>query len=206
MAGGPAYTEIEDGRIREFFARRVSSRAIAADLGRSVQSVRHRIKHLGLRHTNWFWTPDEDAKLRNLAAAHVPVEEIATMLSRTISSVRKRQFDLDIPRDNRKTRLAKRYGVEVLANGKDPVVILAEIREAEEHQRKIAAAEQQVKINAMLDEMERGLSAGCDRAFMFTAALVGGATLQAIGDRVGLTRERVRQVIEERAAKATGSG
>lgn len=203
MARGRQYTEQEDEKIRELFAKRVSARGIGAILNRTAESIHGRMHYLGLRR-KWHWSPEDDNQLRALGLANLPDKEIAIAMERTVSGVRRRLFDLGVKRDARKTRLAVRYGVDVIANGKEPAQILAELREAEELQRETANAERQAKIDRLLNEMERGLTAGCDRAFMFTAALVGGATLQAIGDRVGITRERVRQVIEKRAANANG--
>lgn len=202
MPKGPLFTPQEDEQIRSLFAKRISARGMAAILNRPVDSIQSRTRNLGLRRP-WGWSPDHDEQLRSLSEAHVPVHEIATILDRTQAAVRKRCMDIGVKHDARKTRLAERYGVGVLANGKDPAVLLAELREAEETKREAEATERSAKIEKLLDEMERGLTAGCDRAFMFTAALVAGATLKGISDRVGITRERVRQVIEARAEKTT---
>lgn len=204
MPKGPLYTPQEDAQIQALFDKRVTVRGIAAATGRSKSSVQGRMHHLGLMR-KWAWTAEDDSQLRAFAAAHLPDNEIATIMNRTVAAVRLRTHLLGIKRDGRATRLAKRYGVAVLANGKDPAALLAELREAEEQKHVAAEAERRSKIETLLDEMERGLVAGCDRAFMFTAALVAGATLQVIGDRVGLTRERVRQIIEARNCKSNGS-
>ena len=202
MAKGRLFTVEEDETIRRLFDGGHRPRAIAEAINRPISAVKYRAKYLGLRRFSiWRWSAEDDQKLTALCLAHVPTNHIAKQMQRTISAVHKRAFDLGIKRDNRKTRLATRYGVEILASGKDPVVILAELRELETQRQQAERAAHQAKVDALLSEMQRGIEAGLDRGFMFTAALVSGATLQAIGDRVGVTRERVRQVIENRAAQ-----
>lgn len=189
----PSWTNAETEILRANY--HLNSNELAKLLpARSISAIqRHRLE-LSLYRINKF-TPEDDATITADFNASVPIEEIAAKLNRTSGSIRQRIFHaLKLHRDSRKTKLVKKFGVECLTISDDPNVIRQIF--INEATKKLAAdrLEYETKILAVLDAMDGALASGADRKTEFQAALAAGATLQGIGDRNGITRERVRQI------------
>ncbi len=147
------------------------------------------------------FTPEDDAIIREDYLNHVDTIETARKLNRSNGVIRQRIFALRLSRDGRKTKLAQKWGHDVLGLSDDPSEIqriMAERTAAEKAQRD---AEHKAKVERALDAMDKALADGVDRKLAYQAAMMGGATLQAIGTREGITRERVRQVVSDVKAK-----
>lgn len=194
------YTPHEDDIIRRLYVeQKVPCADIAVLLGRSAGSVQTRVVSLGMRrYSNKRFTTEEDEKIRAMFIADKPVEEIADETGRTISSVRKRVFDMRLRRDGRRVKLQKRYGIEI-PPGQDAIAAIRQMREQTEQESARRDREHKERVARVLDEVETGVRAGLSRTFLFRAAMADGATLQAIGDRFGISRERVRQLVARAA-------
>lgn len=194
-----SWTPEQDEALRAGIAARRSSREMVVDLGHTESAINSRRKTLGLKTFSMRRFSDEDdAIIKADYAAFVPVEEIALKLGRSIGTLMQRVLHLGLRRDGRKTRLAARFGAEVLAVSDDPAEIrhhLIAVAKAKNDER---AAIQEAKIVAAIADMQAVLDGGVERSVAFKAAMLQGATLQAIGDQVGLTRERVRQIVHSR--------
>jgi len=73
--------------------RDMSLTKLADNLGRSLKSVRHRIKQIGLpskRKTQHFWKEEDDNELRLLYAEALSVEDIAKKMNRSANAIRLR--------------------------------------------------------------------------------------------------------------------
>lgn len=95
-------------------------------------------------------------------------------------------------RDNR-----QKYGLEALSIADDPADIMAHFFEQKKAERECIKAADRAKTDAALVVMQEAIASGTDRKLAFQAAMICGATLQQIGDIVGLTRERVRQITDD---------
>jgi hypothetical protein len=197
------WTEEEDAILREKTLAGVSRKDIGVLLGRPAQGVGLRRKHLGItfkRHDAY--SPEEDAIIRADYAAHVPMEVTAAKLRRSFGSLCQHIMRLRLFRDNRKTRLANRYGVEALSLSDDPNEIRRQLKERDRLRELERRAAEAFKVKSALDDMVEAIASGADRVTSFRAALLQGATLQQVGDCVGLTRERVRQLADPNYRRA----
>lgn len=163
--------------------------------GRSIAAISTHRRNLGLFQQRRF-SIDEDAIIRNEWVAHTPVQDIATRLDRSYGNVSQRIVKLGLKRDGRKTRLAKRWGIEALSISDDPHAIMAHFSEIERKAKETKQAEIDAAVMSALDAMDVSLGEGLDRRVAFQIAMALGATLQQVGDRVGITRERVRQIVD----------
>lgn len=163
---------------------------------RSVASIYERRMSLGLRKIVRF-TDDDDAFIKAGMAAFTPLEDIAVKLGRSHGVIRQRVMFLGLHRDGRKTRLAKKYGLDALSISSDPIDIVQHFEAIERQKKADDVAKREREITAVLDAMNADLANGGDRRIAYQLALTLGATLQQIGDRVGVTRERVRQVAND---------
>lgn len=192
------WTEAEDAEIRGGFGLGESDNTIATRLpGRSYGAVYMRRLQLGLKKLSLRrFSEEEDAIIRGDYLAHVDVGITALKINRTFGAVRQRILALGLTRDARKTRLAAKFGAEALQLSDDPAEIARIMQRREAGARAQREAEHQARVGKTLDIMDAALAAGEDRKAAFQAAMLAGCTLQQIGDRVGVTRERVRQVSE----------
>lgn len=190
-----AWTSEQDALVAAHFGQRLTSAESGAIIGRSESSVDMRRMHLGLkRFSPRRYSAEDDQIIRADYAAHVPLIEMAKKLNRSFQTIRQRIFHLGIRRSARMTRLVDRYGPDVLALGNDPAQIRQRLKEREALQKLEREASKALRIKGVLDGMEQALANGEDRVVAFKAALIQGATLDEIGQRVGLTRERIRQL------------
>lgn len=190
------WTTEQDAALAAGVAARRPSREMAAELGHTESAVVSRRSSLGLRiYSVRRFTEVDDSIIRADYAAYVAVEDTAFKLQRSIGVIRQRLLHLNLHRDSRKARLANRFGVEVLALSDDPGEIRRQLAERDQHERAALDSAQAAKVTAVIADMQRALDAGEDRGVAFKAAMLQGATLQAVGDQVGITRERVRQIV-----------
>jgi hypothetical protein len=117
-----------------------------------------------------FWTPDTDARLQRLEAQGLSAAKIAAELGTTRASV--------IARSQRLRGLKQTFP--------------SYLREQENAHARIAA--RQRKMDIVLSKLRHDLTRGIARNKAIIRARKAGATLQGIGDVVGLTREWVRQI------------
>ena len=117
-----------------------------------------------------FWTPDTDARLQRLEAQGLSAAKIAAKLGVSRNSV--------IARSQRLRGLSRTFP--------------SYLREQEKARASIAARKR--KMDAVLSKLRQEIARGVARNEAIIRARKAGATLQAIGDVVGLTREWVRQI------------
>ena len=124
-----------------------------------------------------FWTPKKDAQLQRLEAKGLSAAQIAEKLGTSRNSV-----------SGRSQRLR---GV----NRRFPSFLR---REREARARSAARQkERRRKTDAVLAKFRQDLARGVARYVATIQARKAGATLQAIGDVLGVTKERVRQLINQ---------
>lgn len=198
------WTAEQDAILTAGVAARRSSKDIAAELGRTLSAVFSRRVNLGLRiFTIRRFTNDEDTIIRSDYASFVPVEDTAKKIGRSIGTLRQRILHLGLTRDARKTRLASRFGIDVLSLSDDPAEINRQMQERERQQQEDRKAAEAARVVAALEAMQTALNAGEDRVAAFQAAMLQGATLLAVGDATGISPERVRQLVHGVRAKST---
>lgn len=168
---------------------------IAGEIGRSEEAVKMRRMTLGIASIKRRFTSAEDDTIRADFAAFVPVEDIALKLGRDVGTLQQRILRLGLRRDGRKTRLAKRFGIDVLNLSDDPAEIQRRLQEQEKVRRAVEQAAFDAKVQQALDLMDAVVANGEDRRLAMQAAMLAGATLEQVGCRFGITRERVRQIV-----------
>jgi hypothetical protein len=123
-----------------------------------------------------FWSPDTDTRLQRLEAEGLSAAKIAEKLGTTRNAV--------IGRSQRLRGLYRTF----------PFFLR---REREARARSAARQkERQRKTDAVLAKFRQDLARGVARNVAMIQARKAGATLQAIGDVLGLTKERVRQIVD----------
>ena len=129
-----------------------------------------------------FWTPERDERLRRLEADGLSAAKIAQRLGTTRDAV--------LGRLHRLSGAALGYP--------------SYLREAEKaRERNAARLKKRKRVNeAALSKLQREIARGIDRDQAIAKARKTGATLRAIGDAVGISKERVRQIsVEVRRAR-----
>ena len=126
-----------------------------------------------------FWTPRRDRKLRNMWGKRRALE-IAIELGTTSNAV-----------IGRIHRLLGTYQEKIAKQ-------LMVAREIAQQRRKARDARQRIIVARMLER----IASGSSRNKAIARARAQGASLQAIGTAVGLSRERVRQIIAGSASNS----
>lgn len=171
----------------------------------SIMSKRQIV--FGKKYTLRHLAEPELSLLRELWAKHVPVEGIAAEINtrlgikRSIGSIRQTVYKHRMHRDARKTILAKKFGYSALTLGNTVEEIKAVIEHEEQQRKALADNAHATKVEEILDQVEAHLQNGENRKTLFQAALMAGCTLQEIGTRLGISRERVRQIAHRERAK-----
>jgi hypothetical protein len=124
-----------------------------------------------------FWTPRRDGKLREMWGKRL-ASEIATELGTTSNAVIGRIHRI---MGTYKEKITKRQ---------------AAARKVARKRRKSKQARQRTIVATML----KRIGAGSPRDKAIARARAEGGTLQSIGTATGLTRERVRQIVEKTRA------
>ena len=125
-----------------------------------------------------FWTPERDRRLQAYEAAGVPASAIAERLGTTRDAV--------LGRSQRLRGLTVTYKAYV------------------QKQRAVRAAidarqrEKRRRVRAAIARMRAEIAKGIPRDVAIVSAAERGATYKAIADEVGVTRERVRQILQGR--------
>jgi hypothetical protein len=126
-----------------------------------------------------FWTPKTDERLRLLQGEGLSAARIAEQLGTTRNAV--------LGRQHRLSDMSLTF----------PSYIR---QEKEARARNAARIKKRDRINrTAVARLHREMARGVDRNRAIVRARKAGATLQAIGDAVGVTRERVRQIARDRA-------
>jgi hypothetical protein len=122
-----------------------------------------------------FWTAERDERLRRLEAEGLSAAKIAAKLGTTRDAV--------LGRSHRLSGASLTYPSYLrLAN--------------EARARKAARRKKQERLNhAALSKIRQETARGIGRDRAIVRARKAGATLKAIGDVFGITRERVRQIV-----------
>lgn len=168
--------------------------------GREERHVYYQRRMLGLeQRKNKRFEPWEDVIIKREHAAHTLIQDIIPMLKpgRRIGTVQQRILKLGLKRDARKTSLARRFGKEALALA--PTVEEAR-RMALATERGVVQAERANHLETIMDALdmaEKTIAEGGNRKAAFQQAMVTGASLQQVGDRFDITRERVRQIVHD---------
>ncbi len=123
-----------------------------------------------------FWTPERDERLRRLKAEGLSAREIAEKLGTNRIAVW--------------GRLQRLSGAALTF----PAYIRLE-KEARARAAVRIKARARIASSAMA-KMRQEIARGVDRNQAIAKARKAGATLQAIGDAVGISKERVRQIVE----------
>jgi hypothetical protein len=123
--------------------------------------------------TNSYWTPERDKHLQKLEAAGLSATQIAARLGTTRNAV--------IGRSARLRHL-----------------VFPSQMQREKREKALAAERRQQKkrrIEAALAAMRRAIAKGTPRAIAIAAAVHAHATCQAVGNALGLSRQRVHQIV-----------
>lgn len=197
-------------RIAAARASGASLGAIARDFRVSTTALRNKAISLGVYRVvpRRRFTADEDAIVQADYQAHVDIGVTAAKLGRSRGAVRQRIFHhmkhlIGQGRTPRSWRMLRRYGAAMLEHGSSPddaarrlAVVIAE---ASADAKAAALAAKARRKRERIDQMLARIAAGDDRDAAILEARALGASLQDIGDAVGLTRERIRQICDERA-------
>jgi len=142
------------------------------------------------------FTPDEIDIIRWDFAAYVPVTEIAKRIGHSVGTVRQKILSLGLTRDSRVTCALRYAPPELVARRaemtNDEFVAEAKKWRAGINRRHRAARD--IRVRAALDAIAAGDGS---RPKKMRAMRDAGATLEEIGARFGITRERVRQVTSD---------
>lgn len=161
------------------------------------------------------YTDDEIELVRHQYVSGIPIEDIARHINRSVGVVRQKIFhnmkDLRGVRNASTTRAIKKFGTEVLNLG--PTKDIGKIVKTMVMEAKLAAkaqalaakrAAKSIQIKDMINNIANDPTGRNAIIFEFRHR---GLTLQEIGDAVGMTRERVRQICNdvafERAVKSS---
>lgn len=193
-----AWSEEEIQIVKDGIASQQSYPEIAQKLPkRTISQVREfaysRLNHQLLPKVKR-WTQEEDDLLTREFLAYRPRNEIATMLRRSGGVVQQRIRFLGLRRDTRRALLARRFDA-VATDPRPTEEIYAAIEAKDKADQEARSIEERAAVDAALAELANLLQMGASRRPAFQQAMKKGATLQEIGDVVGLTRERVRQIV-----------
>jgi hypothetical protein len=125
-----------------------------------------------------FWTAERDKQLRRLEAKGASAAQTADRLGTTRNAV--------IGRSARLRGLVFRSQVEK--------------RQSERAVSAARRSQQKQRVEKALEAMRRAMAGGVPRDVAIVSAVKARATYQAIGNELGLSRQRVQQIVS-RAAK-----
>jgi len=126
--------------------------------------------------TRSFWTVEKDKQLQRLEAAFLSAAQIADRLGTTRNAVIGRSVRLRglvFPSQRERQR-------------RDRTTRAERLREREE------------RITDGLEQMRRAIGKGVQRDIAIKSAVKAGATYEAIGEELSLTRQRVQQIVFRR--------
>lgn len=152
---------------------------------------------LGLQNRKRRWSLDEDARLKEMYLGFKDFVDIAKALERDVGTCRHRATELNLTRDRRRQHLVNRFGEEFATDPRSVDEILAGMEREKEAAALARSQEKQAQIAQVLSNMVNEIAFGGDRRLAFQKAMVAGATLQEVGNMMGLTRERVRQIVHK---------
>lgn len=200
-----AWTPEEIQVVKDGYAAKLSPWEISKKLpdrtSKQIQGYARIV--LGLRRLIRKFTPEEDALLKQQYLAYKDFNEISGLMNRDVGTLRQRVVTLGYIRDRRRTCLIRRF-TEIQPNDPRPVdEILSTLEKKQEEEKLVRDEAEQARIAKVLSQMVNAIATGADRRAEFQKAMTEGATLQEVGNMVGLTRERVRQIIHRVTAYIT---
>ncbi len=148
------------------------------------------------------FTPEEDDIIRAEFADYIQVRATATRLGRDFGTVRQRIFYLRLKRDSAVSKMLTwcpdSLKPILKENGRDAFIDAVNRHAMQlEHNDGVAAeslsAAEQLAMDEAIAEIE---SSARERKEKMMAMRALGLTLQSIGDRFGISRERVRQLTD----------
>jgi len=128
-----------------------------------------------------FWTPERDRRLQAYEAEGLSGAAIAERLGTTRNAV--------LARSQRLRGLHLMFKSYVEARRKHRAAAAPRIRERQRRRREA------------MERMRRELAKGVPRDVAIKSARKRGATLQAIADEVGVTKQRIQQIAVDRDAR-----
>lgn len=140
-------------------------------------------------------TPDDIEVLRRDYAAGVEVKDIARKLGRSWGVIRQKVHALGLHRNSGVTR-ALRYAPDELKARRAEMTDREFTAAAKEWRRGRTARAKAARDEIVRNKVEAIAEAGGPRRAQMASMRDAGATLEAIGNRFGLTRERVRQITD----------
>lgn len=144
------------------------------------------------------FTEREKALIEELWYSYVLVEDIAKQIpDHNADTIRQYIFHAGLRRDVRITKLVSKYGMECLLLGDSAEEIRKNMNSIAMEERQALADEFRARTEAALAQMSLDLQNGMPKKLAFAKARNEGCTLQQVGDVVGLTRERVRQLTKK---------
>jgi hypothetical protein len=193
------YTAEDDRILSHDYLAGIPVQDIANKFGRSMLAIKMRVFLLGLRRLRRrddYWTAEDNNILRRDWLNHrIPIQEIADKLGRSVSALRSRATVLGLGRRHF-------YTVEddhILRRDWDAGVSLADIaRKLDRSELAISHRVYSLGLRRRRLRPHYRLETH-DSARLKTIKTMrnAGATLQTIGLRFGITRERVRQILDE---------
>lgn len=195
------WTPDEDTLLRKL--NHLAAKDLSGIFQRSASAIGSRRVNLGLKKIVRMGD-EEEGLLRREYLGYTPLEDIQKLIfkqfgiKRSIGVLRQKLLHLELRRDARRSRLINRFGLENAPLHESVEEIRARLLAQERALRKAQKDTSLAEAKLIITNMLRNLSLpGASRKVEFRTALAAGCTLEMIGRAVGLTRERVRQVIYE---------
>jgi len=185
-------------RIERLRAERRTWDEIAGSFSVSMMTVRNFAKKSGVggfKNVKHF-TDDDKANIRTWWNDFVDTHEIASRLGRSNEVIRQFVHHNGLRRNGELMRAVNKYGRWVLAIDGGWPAIKKHLEVSREEARRVSLSAQLSWERAVLSNMEAKIARGEGRNAAIIEARRAGITLELIGQRIGVTRERIRQICE----------
>lgn len=202
-----------DERIIQMRSQGLSWREVGAAFHADPTTVRLRALSRGLFEAkkNRRFTPEDDVLLRDAYINQRNLVEVAAQIGCSYGVLRQRisHHHKDLVNTVRTpvgTKALKRYGADLMQHGATPGeaarAIQSKIIKAKAAARVAAITAKERHAKQKLETMLTEISNGKDRDLAMFEARMLGLSLEVIGQAIGITRERVRQVCDAEAFRA----
>jgi DNA-directed RNA polymerase specialized sigma24 family protein len=157
------------------------------------------------------FTVADDALIREAYLNQRSLEEVAAQIGCSYGVLRQRIFHhhkdlVNTVRTPAGTKALKRYGAELMQHGATPdqaaKAIRSKIIAGKAAARVAAITAKERRSRQMLETMMSEIAAGKDRNRSIFEARMLGLSLESIGQELGVTRERIRQICDAEAFRA----